>query len=82
MSDVDFSVSEALNYAAAFELDGCIGTPCEVAIILAAEVRRLRAGVEAVRALPRYDCLFDGMHVDTDGDWIDRDDVLAALEAE
>ena len=47
---------------------------------LAAEVRRLRAGVEAVRALPRYDCLFDGMHVDTDGDFIDRDDVLAALE--
>lgn len=49
-------------------------------VTLAAEVRRLRAAVEAVRALPRYDCLFDGMHVDTDGDWIDRDDVLAALE--
>ena len=63
--------------------------PCTVvaAKILAAEVRRLRAGVEAVRALPRFD--LDGGYDDqcgvsrancSDGAYMDADDVLAALE--
>lgn len=57
-------------------------------VTLAAEVRRLRAAVEAVRALPRFD--LDGGYDDQcgvsrancpDGAYLDADDVLAALEA-
>lgn len=56
-------------------------------VTLAAEVRRLRAAVEAVRALPRFD--LDGGYEDqcgvsrancSDGAYMDADDVLAALE--
>lgn len=79
MSESDFSVSEALNFAATFELDGCVGTPCEVAIVLAAELRRLRAGVEAVRALPTYDAELGGYT--EGGPFVYRDDVLRILEA-
>ena len=59
----------------------------EAAIALGKEVRRLRAGVEAVRALPRFD--LDGGYEDqcgvsrancSDGAYMDADDVLAALE--
>ena len=50
---------------------------------LAAEVRRLRAAVEAVRALERYADVEEsqyGVVKRADGEWIYRDDVLGALE--
>ena len=46
-------------------------------VTLAAEVVRLRAGVEAVRALPFSDLECDGM---LDGAYMYRSHVLAALE--
>lgn len=57
--------------------------PCTVvaAKILAAEVRRLRAAIERVKALDRYDCKDEYMALWPDGDWIDRADVLRILEA-
>ena len=57
-------------------------------VTLAAEVRRYRQAVEAVRALPRFD--LDGGYDDQcgvsrancpDGSYLDADDVMAALEA-
>ena len=73
MSDVD----AALAYVA--DPDGHTGhiwNEGDAARVLAAEVRRLRAAVEAVKALPSY------RRPDTDGLWMDADDVLAALEGE
>lgn len=61
------TVEEALAYA---DDASNIWGPKDASRVLAAEVRRLRAAVEAVRALPR-----DRF------DFIDRDDVIAALEA-
>lgn len=49
----------------------------DVAITLAAELRRLRSAVEVVRALPTYD--LEGPS--WDGRLLIRDDVIAALEA-
>lgn len=63
------TVDEALEFA---DMGGDLPS-----IALAAEVRRLRAAVERVRALPRKcrnDEFADGI--------LDRDDVLAALESE
>lgn len=75
MSESDFSVAEALKFAATFELDGCVGTPCEVASVLAAELRRLRAAVEK---LADKDQTF---HIAYGNDhWVKVSDVLAALE--
>lgn len=57
--------------------------------VLAAEVDRLRAAVERVKALPRYVVSFrrgfdDDMSIyrDENGTWLDLDDVLAALDPE
>lgn len=44
------------------------------------ELQQLRAAIERVKALDRYDCKDEYMALWPDGDWIDRDDVLAALE--
>ena len=52
----------------------------EACDVLAAEVRRLRAGVEAIRALPSYDHMDTYMAMRDVGDWIDRDEVLDILE--
>lgn len=74
MSDVD----AALAYVA--DPDGHTGhiwNEGDAARVLAAEVRRLRAGIERVRALPRK-CRNDEFA----GGILDRDDVLAALEGE
>ena len=51
-----------------------IGDPGQALFVLRQEVRRLRAGVEAVRALPRL------LFVNSNGWMLNRDDVLAALD--
>ena len=66
------TIDEALEEAD-FISEGC-GVSEQTAratMTLAAEVRRLRAGVEAVRALQGYYEL---------GEYLDRSDVLAALD--
>lgn len=78
MTDVD----RALKYSEDFDSDKVEYNELDALRVLAAEVRRLRAAVEAVRALGRYDCKDEYMALSPDGDWIDRDDVLAALEGE
>ena len=66
-----------------------IGDPGQALFVLRQEVRRLRAGVEAVRGLPRLSVKFRrgldddySIVADESGDLCDIDDVLAALEAE
>lgn len=51
--------------------------------VLAKEVRRLHAAVEAVKALPRSDTDVDGWVThEPDGEWFVARDVLAAPEGE
>jgi hypothetical protein len=56
-------------------------------VVLAAKVRRLRAAVEAIRALPRHNAVTGsyavGVRMDChdDGEWIYADDALRILEA-
>lgn len=85
MSDVD----AALAYVA--DPDGHTGhiwNEGDAARVLAAEVRRLRAGIERVRALPRLDVWGEGSgpvvipHMSKRSSALNRDDVLAALEGE
>lgn len=53
--------------------------------VLAAEVRRLRSAIEAVKVLPRFadmgNCMY-GVQKDAQGEWIYREDVLDALEGQ
>lgn len=67
----------ALKYAVDFDSDKAEYNDIDALRTLAAEVRRLRAGIERVRALPRK-CRNDEFA----GGILDRDDVLAALEGE
>lgn len=73
---IEMSVDEALGLAERREpIDGLTALN-----VLRAEVRRLRAAVERVKALDRYDCKDEYMALWPDGDWIDRADVLRILE--
>ena len=81
------TIDEALQFADILgDLNGKFNETefkSEVTLTLAAEVRRLRAGVEAVRALERYADVEEsqyGVVKRADGEWIYRDDVLGALE--
>lgn len=64
-----------------------IGDPGQALFVLRQEVRRLQAGVEAVRALTPCEMVTSSYHVGAtmqhsdDGEWLHRADVLAALEA-
>lgn len=68
--------------AALVEADGVTtpnGRTLTALVVLAAEVRRLRAAVEAVRALPRYFMKSGPRTMET---VLDRADVLRILEGE
>lgn len=63
------------------ELDNC-GNLGPAVRVVCAEVRRLRAAIEAVNALPRLMQEEDCMRVSECGYYIDRGDVLRILEGE